>query len=237
MGKIIKPIALMLIVAFMFNVVLPVGKATAEVVNNKPVISLEADCDETSFCEKEANRLADNFLRENGIFDIDYNQLSEEEIETFFEELVSKPEYQELEATLNNMYLEQNDGTNQEVLRAGPLLPAVFVGIGIIALRMVIVSGGKVAQNYLKKAVKNYIGQYKISFPNTTNQLILVQNKKNNTRLFSIDKHSVKLVHKTTGKGYNGAFNVWHFHKDTGHHYVLCSSLPQGYKVQFGACF
>ena len=56
---------------------------------------------------------------------------------------------------------------------------------------------------------KSYLYGYRKwweSCPNSTNQLILVQNKKNNSRLFSVDKHNVKLVHETTSHPYKDQY-------------------------------
>lgn len=79
--------------------------------------------------------------------------------------------------------------------------PAAFIQIGVVGLRLLITQGSKAAIAYLKRATKNLAKQYKITFPNSTKQLILIQDKKNGKRIFSVDKHSVKMVHNQTNKG------------------------------------
>lgn len=186
-----------------------------------------------SYLSKEV----DDFLEESGVNNIDFNQMSELEIEEFFEEIISNSNYIELESDIN-VYISSLDGSEQIGEISVRALPVAFAAIGVIALRIAVTQGTKAATTYLKKSVKKYNDTYKITFPGSK-QLILIQDKKTNKRLFSLDNHSVKLIHKSTGKGYPKAFSAWHFHKapDMSQHYLMCSSIPKDYKVQKGKCY
>lgn len=187
------------------------------------------------------NEKIDDFLEEVGISHLNFEELTEEEAEAVFEKILSDEHYYDLENKINQ-YINELDKADISI-EAGSnistrLLPVAFAAIGVVALRLVVTQGTKAATAYLKKVTKKYSTQYKITFPGSK-QLILIQDKKTKKRLFSLDNHSVKLVHKTTGKGYSYAFSAWHFHKspDMGQHYLMCSSIPKNYKVQKGKCY
>ncbi|MFJ6411302.1 hypothetical protein ACIQLG_00725 [Terribacillus saccharophilus] len=191
---------------------------------------------EETFAEDEVlNQEIDKFLDESGISEVDFESMTEEEIDTYFENEVSEEDLFTLESEVNKLVNEQDYVEGQFTIQA---LPVALAPIAIIALRIAIKQGTKPAVAYLKKATKKLTGSYKISFPGG-GTLILLQDKKSGKRLFAVDNASVKLVHKTTGKGYNGSFKAFHFHKapDMSQHYLLCSTIPKNYKVQKGKCY
>lgn len=200
------------------------------------VVELEKGLEEY----EHLNDYVDQFLEEMSIADVNFDELTEEEAEAFFEEVVSDKQYYSLENEINRSINEMDraDYVTEEPTFSTRALPIAFAAIGVVALRIAVTQGTKAATAYLKKATKKYTTQYKITFP-SSKQLILIQDKKSKKRLFSLDNHSVKLVHKTTGKGYSKAFSAWHFHKspDMTQHYLMCSSIPKNYKVQKGKCY
>lgn len=119
-------------------------------------------------------------------------------------------------------------------------VPIVLVPIGVVALRLLVTQGSKAAVAYLKRATKKLSKTYKVTFPKSKSQLILIQDKKTSERIFSVDKHKVKMVQKKNPKkGYPGSVSPWHFHaapKDKLH-LMMCSSVPKNYKVEVGKCF
>lgn len=207
----------------------------AKVQNESLVLTDNLESDEY------LNERVDDFMTEIKIFDVNFDDLTEEEAEAFFEEVINDEEYYYLENEINR-YINELDrleaDSDEAPIMSTRALPIAFAAIGVVALRIAVTQGTKAATAYLKKAVKKYSTQYKITFP-SSKQLILIQDKKTKKRLFSLDNHSVKLVHKTTGKGYAKAFSAWHFHKspDMTQHYLMCSSIPKNYKVQKGKCY
>lgn len=183
------------------------------------------------------NDVVDKYLNETAILDINFDQMTELEAEEFFDSLIETKDYMSLENDINN-YIVATDRLENGDTISTYALPVAFAAIGVIALRIAVTQGTKAATAYLKRAVKKYTKTYKITFP-SSKQLILIQDKKTKKRIFSVDKHSVKLVHKKTGKGYPKAFSAWHFHKSPtmGNHYLMCSSIPKNYKVQKGKCY
>lgn len=208
----------------------------AVVLPEVAVANSEKDLDVVDFEVNEASEeidgVIDEYFEENGLYSIEFEKMTEKEADEFFDQLLSTDEYLSFENEVSTM----SQGQSDKIL--GRAVPIALIPIGIVALRLLVTQGSKAAVAYLKKATKKLANTYKITFPGG-NQLILIQDKKTSKRVFSIDKHNVKMVHKTTNKGYPGSVSVWHFHAppDTGQHLMLCSSVPKNYKVQKGKCY
>ena len=224
------------------NVVLSFSLAAllffAVVLPEVAVASSEKDLDEVNFemfneTSEEIDAAIDEYCEGNGLSSFDSEKMTEKELDEYFEQLLNTEEYLSFENEVSDM------SQNQQGQVSARAVPILLAPIGIIALRILVTQGSKAAMAYLKKATKNLTKKYKITFPNTTKQLILVQDKKTKARIFSVDKHPVEFRHKTTGKGHPNSIKPWHFHgaPDMGQHLMLCSSVPKNYKIKKGKCY
>lgn len=237
LGKFNRLLSFSFAAILFFAVVLP-EVAVADTRTELGGVDLETATDLIKETDKVTNFI-DEYFEENGLYDIDFENLTEKEIDDYFNQLINSVEYTSFENKVSAMSQVQANKLIETDTPTAYAVPVAFIPIGLVALRLLVTQGSKAAIAYLKRATKKLTKQYKISFPNSTKQLILIQDKKSGKRIFSLDKHNVKMVHKKTNKGYPGSVSVWHFHAapNTSQHLMLCSSVPKNYKVQQGKCY